>query len=129
MENKITFSPIVCREAKKLRIAPLVLQDETYTYHLKRVTASNNKGMEVGHYYLIKVEDYIINPPPNFNLHTNWNKNIIPKDKYMKCEICQIMGKMIRVTAMGFDNNTQTDTNNLWCGWLPLASITVIREI
>ena len=41
----------------------------------------------------------------------------------MNCEIVQIMGKMIKVNAVG------VDTSNTWSGWLPRKSMHILEEI
>ena len=41
----------------------------------------------------------------------------------MNCEILQIMGKMIKVNAIGIG------TNNTWLGWLPRKSMHILEEI
>lgn len=79
--------------------------------------------------YLISVEDYILNPPDGFTLHTNWNNNIIPKHKTMKVDVTKIMGKMVKVNAIGYDMKNQVDTNDMWSGWLPQKSITIIERL
>ena len=79
--------------------------------------------------YLISVEDYILNPPDGFTLHTNWNNNRIPKDKVMKIDVLKKMGKMIRVNAIGFDLKNGVDTSNMWEGWLPEKSIKIIEQL
>ena len=83
----------------------------------------------VSKYYLIELENYLINPPPNFDLHINWNKNIVPKDKYMNCQVLQIAGKMIKVSAVGVDESTNLPNNRTWEGWLPKKSIKVLKEL
>jgi hypothetical protein len=82
-----------------------------------------------GRCYLIKLENYIVNPPDNFNLHEQWNNGIVPKHHYMKCEVVNKMGKMIKVEGIGFDIVTNTATNDFWSGWLPKKSIKKIEEI
>lgn len=83
----------------------------------------------VGNYYLIEVENYIINPFDGFDLHIKWNHNIVPKDKYMKCEILQVMGKMIKINSLGYNYLEDKDTNNVWEGWLPRKSFKIIKVL
>ena len=79
--------------------------------------------------YFVKLENYIINPPSNFDLHTNWNHNVIPKDQYMNCEIVQVMGKMIKIRGAGVDESGKQPTGNYWEGWIPKKSMTIINAI
>ena len=85
--------------------------------------------LKVGDYCFIKLENYILYPPDGFTLHTNWNNNIIPKDQYMKCEIIQLMGKMVKIKGIGVDYASNTDTNNVWEGWLPRKSFNIIKYL
>lgn len=73
--------------------------------------------------YLIKVDDYIIKPYKGFTLHDNWNNGVIPTDIEMKVAITNIMGKMIRVDAVGNNDGLP------WSGWLPKKSIKIISRI
>jgi hypothetical protein len=79
--------------------------------------------------YLISVEDYILNPPDGFTLHTNWNNNTVPKHKVMKVDITKIMGKMVKVNSVGYDMKNHLDLPDMWSGWLPRKSITIIEVL
>lgn len=94
-------------------------------------TPPNTQHIELveGKYYLIKVEDYIIKPFDGFTLHDNWNKGIIPKHRYMKIQILRLMGNMINVNSIGFDYDTNQDTQDMWTGWLPKKSISILQEL
>ena len=83
----------------------------------------------VNHYYLIQVEDYIVKPFEGFTLHDNWNKGIPPKHNFLKVEVLQIMGKMIKVKSIGYDYLNQRDTSDLWEGWLPRKAIKIIEVL
>lgn len=89
-----------------------------------------NQPFEENHYYLIELEDYVINPPPGFSLHTNWNNNISPTQKYYKCQVVKVMNKMIKILGVGWDNIEKKDLDNeIWDGWLPIKSVNIISEI
>lgn len=85
--------------------------------------------VQLNHFYLIELEDYIINPPPGFSLHSTWNDNKIPKYKFYKCQCIKIMGKMIKILGVAFDYENKLDLDEYWDGWLPLKSIKLLREI
>lgn len=107
----------------------LPFYDDNTTELVIKKSVGTDKTFIIDHCYLIKLEDYIINPPINFTLHTNWNNGIIPKHKYMKVECRKLMGKMINVVGFGFDIDNNVDINDSWEGWLPLKSIELIKEI
>ena len=79
--------------------------------------------LKLNHSYKIAVEDYIVNPYEGFTLHDNWNSGVAPTDKTMNCEVVQIMGKMIKVRAIGLESHS------VWEGWLPQKSIHIIEEL
>ena len=85
--------------------------------------------VKLDHYYLIELEDYVINPPDGFSLHINWNGGIIPRHKYYKCQCVKVMGKMIKILGVAFDYENKLDLEEYWDGWLPLKSIRILREI
>lgn len=39
------------------------------------------------------------------------------------------MAKMIKVVAVGFDNETQSDISYFWSGWLTLDEIEVLKKL
>lgn len=116
---------IIEEQLKKCKVAEIPSYDDNTTeiIILKSNGTKIKDDLLLDHYYKIEVEDYIIKPYDGFNLASNWNGGIIPKDKIMNCEIVQIMGKMVKVNAVGSDNN------NFWSGWLPRKSFKVIEEL
>ena len=47
----------------------------------------------------------------------------------MKCVVEQFLGKMVKITGIGYDEKNETDKSTSWEGWLPMDSITIIKEI
>ena len=124
------LNPLVKDQLKKLASKNLCEFDEgTYVLEIKKSSAINNDPLKENECYLISVEDYILHPPEGFTLHTNWNNNIIPKHKVMKIDVCKVMGKMVKVNSIGYDLKNQVDINDVWSGWLPQKSITIIERL
>ena len=69
--------------------------------------------------FTIKVENYIINQPPNFSLSENWNRGTVPPEEVLEVKILQVMGKMTKVDAIG------KCTRIPWEGWLPNKSFKI----
>lgn len=91
---------------------------------------SIDKIIQLNNYYLIELENYILHPNINFTLAENWNKGIIPKSKYLKCMIVQIMGKMIKIDGSGYDIENNNDLNDVYLGlWLPIGGIKIIKQL
>lgn len=81
------------------------------------------------HNYIIKIARYIINPPENFNLNTNWNNGINPQSEYLLATPVNFLGKMIQFDCCGYDIHTNQSLQDVYSGlWLPEKSIEIIRE-
>ena len=78
---------------------------------------------EEKHSYKIKLKEYIVHPYEGFNLHIQWNKNVIPQEYVYDVEILRVMGKMINVSGLGCENNTS------WTGWLPISSVEILEVL
>lgn len=76
-----------------------------------------------GNYYYIELESYIVNPPPGYDVHINWNNNTKPSGEKMKVEIIRKYGNMIQIQG------TCEVDNSFWVGWVPEGSIKNAREI
>lgn len=124
------MNPLIKTQLSKIQRASVPEFDDDTT-HIQLTKGGVNLADELqqDHCYLISVEDYIINPPQGFTLHTNWNNNVIPKHKFMKIDVLQLMGKMVKVNSIGFDMKTHTDIREPWSGWLPRKSIKIIEVL
>lgn len=124
------MNKIVEDQLKKVKICKLPEYDEsTLELHIPKQSSNIQCSVEENHCYILQLERYIIDPPPNFTLHSNWNKGIPPKHEIVKAEISKIMGKMIKINSVGYDMKNNIDTNDLWEGWVPLKGIKVLKEI
>lgn len=115
---------IIEQQLKKCKVASIPYFDKNTTHLIiPKVTVQNEEVCIPGHYYLIEIEDYVINEPPQYTLSSNWNKGTKPPEHRMKVDILQIMGKMVKINGIG-DN-----TDITWEGWLPLKSFKVLKEL
>jgi hypothetical protein len=103
--------------------------DSSTTIMIPKYNKEDVSELLLGKCYLIKVEDYIVHPFDGFTLHDNWNRGVAPKSIYMNCEVQQLMGKMVKIVAIGYDYDTKTTLNDSWEGWLPKSSIQIIKEL
>lgn len=74
----------------------------------------------IGNKFTIKIENYIINQPPNFSLAENWNGGTVPPEEILEVEVIQLMGKMTKVKAIG------KCTRISWEGWLPNKGFRIV---
>lgn len=124
MNNLIKQQLTNCRVAN---IPPFT--DDTTHIEIPKGSTVTISEYQIHKCYLIKLEDYILNPPPNFTLAENWNRGSIPSHKYYKCEILQLNGKMVKIMGCGYLPDTDTDTIDVWSGWVPQAGISIIKEL
>lgn len=118
------MNKIVKEQLNKCREADLSNFDkESNTYYIKKKTSIR---LLENHCYLVKLNQSIFD---NSLLASNWNNNQLPPNEYLKIDISQIMGNMIKVNSIGFDFDNNIDLNKSWQGWLPSNEIEVISEI
>ena len=124
------MNPLIKEQLKKIhRVKVPSFDENTQTITLLKSDIQSTDSLQENRCYLISVEDYILNPPEGFTLHSNWNNNIVPKHKFMKIDVFKIMGKMVKVNSVGYDMKHQTDFTDVWSGWLPRKSITIIENL
>lgn len=105
------------------------INDDLQHFVVKKKVRLTASDLQVNHYYILELADYILNEPEGFTLSSNWNKGVVPKSKHLKCCITKRMGKMVFVEGIGFDLDTKTDNSDSFNGWLPAAGIKVIGEL
>ena len=121
------MNKIVKEQLKTCNTANLPYFDDNTTHLL--IKKYQKIGVIENGYYLIEISAGVLNPTANSLLASNWNNGSIPKYNYYKCEINRIMGKMIKITGIAFDINTNSDINEMWTGWLPLDGIVIIKKL
>lgn len=84
----------------------------------------------------LKIEEdccYLIHIKPSVKVNTavivNWNNGNIPSFEHMKVDVSKKMGKMIKITGIRYDIETQQDCGQFWSGWLSLDDIEVLQKI
>ena len=76
----------ILEQLNKVKIADMPYFDNTTTEMIiNKKPYAPPIDVQVDHYYLIELKDYICNPPDNFTLHINWNQNKIPTHTFYKC--------------------------------------------
>lgn len=124
------MNKFVKEQLSKVKIAELPpYDDNTLSMVIPRQSSGSGLGLRRDGCYLIQVAPYVLNSPDGFTLHDNWNNGVPPKHEFMKAEVSQLMGKMVKVNALGYDYKNGVDTNDIWEGWLPAKSIKVVREL
>ena len=115
---------LIEKELKKVEKADLTnFNPETNTYLIPK---RKDIKVEEDCCYLVRLKDTIFT---NETLKVNWNNGSLPTYKYLKIDVSKMLPKMIKVVAVGFDNETQKDISYFWSGWLTLDEIEVIKKI
>lgn len=125
------MNKVVKEQLGKCKVARVPQFDDntTHIFIPKLSKGALPLDFQVRNYYIIEIADYVLNPGPEFTLAANWNKGTIPPSKYMKVEVSQINGKMIKVTGIAYDIGNHRDLSYVWEGWLPSVSIKIINKL
>ena len=102
---------------------------DDYTYRIPKQAPVILVAQEE-HFYIIKIEDYILHPSDNFTLAANWNGGVVPVSKYMLVQMKKKMGKMLQFDGIGYNMETGEYKEDIYKGlWLPSGGIELIREV
>lgn len=118
------MNKLIKKELNKLKVAKLGAYDEkTHSFFIPKHVEL--KLLE-NHSYILKLDDSLLE---DSTLADNWNKGTKPPSKYIKAEINQIMANMIKINAIGYNYDTNTDLNKFWTGWIIKDRFEIIKEI
>lgn len=118
------MNKILEKQLANVKVADLSNYDEeTATYFIPKF---NQVMLEVDNCYLIKLKTRI---PSDSNLTINLNRGTSPKYLCLKIDVQKVTGKLIYVNSLGYDEETQTDINEMWSGWLSTDLFDVISKI
>lgn len=124
------MNKVIEDQLKKVKVANIPKYDETTTHLIiPKKEGSYEVDFQIGHNYIIQLEDYLIKPFEGFNLHDNWNKGKPPIHTFLKCQVIEIMGKMIKINSIGYDMKTHKDIPDIWEGWLPRKGIKIVEVL
>lgn len=114
--NKFTL-----RELEKVRdLIPTYWDENTTHLVIPGEGVIPENPIKIGDKFTIRIENYIINQPPNFTLAENWNGGTVPPEEVLDIEVMQFIGKMMRVKAIG------KCTRIPWEGWLPNKAFKIV---
>lgn len=124
------MNDVVKRELEKVR-APLPdYNDDTSVIKIPKHTNIIEDPYVKGLCCILQLAPYILKEPPNFSLSSNWNKGIVPVSEFLKIEIVDVYGNMIKVDGIGFEYETQTDKQDSYLGlWLPKEGTHIVAKL
>lgn len=121
------MNKIIKEQLNKIQVANMDNYNENiYSFIIPKYNADR---FEEDKCYLIELSDSLIKNDKDSLLQCNWNRGTYPVNKYLKIDVSQIMGKMIKVNSIGFNYETQQDTDDLWEGWLPKKGLKIIQVL
>lgn len=123
---------IIKKELDKCKkILPEYDENTTYIFIPRQSTEIKKEiVLQRDFYYIIRLAKYILYPPENFTLDSNWNHGIHPKSEYMIVTPIKFVGKMIQFDGCGYDYYNDKNLDDVYNGlWLPQGGIEVIEEI
>lgn len=122
---------IIKEQLESCKFASIPPFDESTTHLIiPRQRTQGVSGLELEHYYQIELSDYLLNPPPDFSFHINWNGGRVPASKIMRIYPIQKLGNMVRVDGCGYDVVRQEVLEDQYLGlWLPADGFKIQEEI
>lgn len=123
------LNPLIKEQLNKCEVADIPSFDDN-TLELIIPKKSKEKNFQLNKYYIVELADYLINPGEIVSFHINWNQGRVPKSKYLKVCISQLMGKMIKVDGIGFNPKSNEDLEDFYTNlWLPSNDVKIVKEI
>lgn len=121
------MNKIIKEQLNKIQVANMDnYNEDIYSFIIPKYNADR---FEEDKCYLIELSDSLIKNNKDSLLQCNWNKGTYPVSKYLKIDVSQIMGKMIKVNSIAYDYENQKDLNIIWSGWLPIDLIKIIEVV
>ena len=103
------MNELIKQQLLKCKIAQLPeFNDNTTEILIKK---STNIIPHENEYYLISLDDNLIDQSNTTPLTLNWNNGSIPKYKYYKIDLIKIMAQMIKINGVAFDYINKQDIN------------------
>jgi hypothetical protein len=121
------INKLIVSELAKVKVADISQYDtNTHTYTIPKHV---DVKLEQDKYYLIKLNKMLTVLHGNDTLSSNWNNGTYPAYQYMKVDVMKVLGKMIQVNGVYYDNDNKKDMNSMWSGWLPTDQVEIIKQL
>jgi len=121
------MNKLIKDELKKVNVADISRYDATKKeFNIPKIT---DIKLEENSYYIIKLDDSLLEPGHMSTLSSNWNRGTLPPSKYLKVDVSKIMGKMIKINGIGYDQDKEQDLDVMWSGWLPIEQVEILEKI
>lgn len=118
------MNKIVSEQLKKVQVADISNFDEVN--NVIYIPKNINLKLEKNNQYIVELNDSCFDKKHYINI--NYNGGKIPVCKSCMIEVLAIIGKAVKVNAISYDIDNNTDTGLFWSGYLPLNCIKIIRK-
>lgn len=117
------MNKLIKEQLEKVNFADLShFDDKTNTYFIPKKKEIN---YEVDKSYLIRLK-------PSFRTNevviVNWNGNKTPIYNTLIVDVQKILGKMVKVNCIGYDEETDSSLDYFWSGWLYIPDTEIIKK-
>ena len=124
------MNKVVKEQLGKCKVAEISAFDDNTTHiFIPKKSSKDINAYHLHKYYVIEIEDYILNPPSDFTLAANWNKGTNPPSKYMNVEIINIQGKMVQVSGVSYNPMNPVAMPMHWEGWIPQKGLRIVQQL
>lgn len=124
------MNPIIKKQLNKCVVAAIPeFDDSTTSITIMKGAVLSISPSQLHQCFLVQLADSILNPSENSYLADNWNNGQIPKYKYYNAEICELKGKMVRISGVAYDTISNRVIPEMWEGWVPQSSIKIMKEL
>ena len=126
------INPLIKEQLEKCNIKLPYYDDNTARLIIPKQQVNERReiSLQIGRYYVIRIAKYILYPPENFTLDSNWNNGIHPQSEYMIATPVKFVGKMVQFDGCGYDFYNRKSLDDVYNGlWLPQSGIKIIEEI
>ncbi len=123
------MNEIIKKQLQNVKWAKLPPIDDTTTEFV--IYRHRKPKLEQDKFYIIKIAEWIRHPSDNLSLAKNWNRGIVPVAQYMRCQVQQIMGNMVKIGCVAYDITTQQDDyTEMYDGlWLPTNGMELLEQL
>ena len=124
------MNKVVKQQLASCKVADIPEFDDSTTHiFIPKKSSRDINAYHLHKFYLIEIQDYILNPPPDFTLADNWNKGTNPPAKYMNIEVINIQGKMVQVSGVSYNPENPAELPKHWQGWIPQKGLKIIKQL
>lgn len=124
------MNPIIKSQLSKCTVAKIPpYNDDTIHIIIPKKKESEITKYQVNKCYIVELSDNFVNLDKDSAFVCNWNGGILAKHKYYKCAIVKVMNNMIKITGFGYDLINDTETIDMWEGWVPSDDIQIVKEL